>query len=396
MAKEKSSSRELEKDLRRKERALAETAALLVLQKKAQAIWGGKRGRLIPASDRLTAVELIEEAHSSGARYSKACEVLKISAKTFQRWRSDGVKTLDKRKEALRSKPSFALSDEEEQEILNICHTKEFSSLPPGQIVPALADMGIYLGSESTFYRVLKKHNENRRRGRAKKPTKRNAPQLRASASNEIWATDITWLPGPIVGMFFYLHAIIDVYSRKIVGYEVYESESSENLTNVLSRTIAKLKGIKPQIFHSDNGSPMKGQTLMEFLYSLKISKTFSRPRVSNDNAHIESFFRTLKYFPAYPIQGFKNITEARIWVKEFMAIYNDIHLHSQINHVTPSQKYLGLDIEILKNRENVYQGAMANNPLRWSRKQIRDFTPTGATVVGCKSNKKVKQPKAA
>ncbi len=216
-----------------------------------------------------------------------------------------------------------------------------------------------------------KKHKENARRGRSKHPKKRNAPQLVANAPNDIWATDITWLPGPVVGMFFYLYAIIDIYSSKIVGFEVYEVESSENLKNTLSRAIAKLKGIKPQIFHSDNGSPMKGQTLMEFLYSLKISTTFSRPRVKNDNAHIESFFKTVKYFPAYPYQGFKDINEARIWVTKFMATYNDVHLHSGINYVTPSEKYLGLDIEILKNRENIYQQAMAANPKRWFRKKI-------------------------
>ncbi len=322
--------------------------------------------------------------------------MLKISVKTFERWRSDGTQTLDKRKGAIRPIPAHALSEEEEQKILDICHKEEFSSLPPGQIVPTLADRDIYLGSESTFYRVLKKHNENHKRGRAKRTTKKSAPQLVASAPNEIWATDITWLPGPIVGMFFYLYAIVDIYSRKIVGYEVYEVESCENLKTTLSRAISKLKGIKPQIFHSDNGSPMKGQTLMEFLYSLKISKTFSRPRVKNDNAHIESFFRTLKYFPAYPIQGFKDITEARVWVDDFMTVYNNVHLHSGINYVTPNQKYLGLDIEILKNRESTYLKAMVKNPTRWSRKKTRDFTPSGVTIVGCKSNQQGKRLKAA
>lgn len=357
---------------------------------------GGNRGRLISAPNRKTAIELIEEAHSSGARYFKACQVLKISVKTFQRWRSDGKATLDKRKGAIRSKPSFALSESEEQEILDICHKKEFATLAPAQIVPKLADRGIYLASESTFYRVLKKHKENIRRGRSKRPVKRQAPQLVASAPNHIWATDITWLPGPVVGMFFYLYAIIDIYSRKIVGFEVYEVESSENLKTVLSKAISKLKGIKPQIFHSDNGSPMKGQSLMEFLYFLNISKTFSRPRVKNDNAHIESFFKTLKYFPAYPYSGLKDITEARIWVSEFMTVYNDIHLHSGINYVTPSQKYEQLDIEILKNRQLTYSKAMNDNPQRWSMRKTRDFTPTGSTTVGTKSNLKGKKTKAA
>ena len=339
---------------------------------------------------------MVEEAHSNGARYSRACRVLKISTKTFERWRSDGESTLDKRKSAQRSKPSFALTQLEEKEVLDICHSEEFSTLPPAQIVPILADRGRYVASESTFYRILRRYKENIRRGRSKRPTKRKAPQLVASAPNDIWATDITWLPGPVVGMFFYLYAIIDIYSRKIVGFEVYEVESSENLRNVLSKAISKLKGIKPKIFHSDNGSPMKGQTLMELLYSLNISKTFSRPRVKNDNAHIESFFKTLKYFPAYPYEGLKDITEARQWVTQFMKIYNDIHLHSGINYVTPSQKYEQKDIEILNNRSITYQKAMKNNPKRWSMKKTRDFTPTGSTTVGTKSNSKGEKTKAA
>ena len=257
----------------------------------------------------MVAVNLIDQAHSSGARYLKACEVLKISVRTFERWRSDGELTLDKRKGAIRLKPGFALTELEEKEILDICHSEEFATLPPAQIVPILADRGRYIASETTFYRILRKYKENIRRGRTKHPTKRNAPQLVADAPNDVWATDITWLPGPVLGMFYYLYAIIDIYSRKIVGFEVYEVESSENLRSVMFKAIPKLKGIKPKIFHSDNGSPMKGQTLMEFLYSLNISKTYSRPRVKNDNAHIESFFKTLKYFPAYPYGGLEDIT---------------------------------------------------------------------------------------
>ena len=140
----------------------------------------------------------------------------------------------------------------------------------------------------------------------------------------------------------------------------------------------------------------MKGQTLMELLYSLKISKTFSRPRVKNDNAHIESFFKTLKYFPSFPNGGLKDITEARTWVTEFMKTYNETHLHSGINYVTPSQKYEQKDIEILKNRSTTYQNAMKNNPKRWSMRKTRDFTPTGSTAVGTKSNSKGEKVKAA
>lgn len=122
--------------------------------------------------------------------------------------------------------PGNALSAKERQNILDVCHSKEFSSLPPTQIVPALSDRGIYLASESTLYRILRAHNEQHRRTRAQKPQKRQTPSHRAAAIGDIWVTDISWLRGPVEGAFFYLYFIMDLYSRKIVGYEVYGRES--------------------------------------------------------------------------------------------------------------------------------------------------------------------------
>ena len=134
----------------------------------------------------------------------------------------------------------------------------------------------------------------------------------------------------------------------------------------------------------------MKGRTLLDFLYSLKIVKTFSRPRVKNDNAHIESLFRTLKYFPAYPYKGFTNINEARRWVADFVDHYNNHHLHSGISFVTPEQKYTEQDIAILNHRKKVYESARADSPGRWSRNKIKSFEPTTKVKVGAKSNKNI------
>ena len=230
------------------------------------------------------------------------------------------------------------------------------------------------------------------KRGRVKERKNHPAPELVASVPNDIWSTDITYLPGAIKGIFYYLYVVIDVYSRKIVGFEVYDEQSEMNMKSLIKRIVTSLKGVVPKILHSDNGTPMKGRTLLDFLYSLKIVKTFSRPRVKNDNAHIESLFRTLKYFPAYPYKGFKDINEARRWVADFVDHYNNHHLHSGISFVTPEQKYSGEDIAILQKRKEVYERAKQRNPKRWPSNKIKSFTPTTIVKVGAKSNKKVDQ----
>ena len=170
LCKEKQNKAALEKELRRKEKALAETAALLVLRKKAEAIWGGSRGRMISDSDRHRAVELIGEARESGVRLKSACDELHISERTHQRWTSDGKVKYDGRPTAERSKPVNSLSDEEKQHILDIVNLPKYASQPPSQIVPDLTDNGIYIASTSTFYRVLREYKLQTHRSRSKTP----------------------------------------------------------------------------------------------------------------------------------------------------------------------------------------------------------------------------------
>jgi transposase InsO family protein len=140
-----------------------------------------------------------------------------------------------------------------------------------------------------------------------------------ATAPNQVYCWDITWLPGAVKGFYFYLYLILDLYSRKIVGWEVHENESSEHASVLVKHTYLR-EGIRnqPLVLHSDNGSPMKGASLMETLYRLNVVSSYSRPRVSNDNAYAESLFRTCKYRPDYPVKGFADITEAREWVFQF------------------------------------------------------------------------------
>jgi len=324
---------------------------------------------MISPSDRKAAVVLINEAVASGARKTIACKELSIDIRTFQRWTRDSDVAVDRRPDAQRPVPANSLSASEKENIIKVSTSEEFCDLPPSQIVPILVDRKEYIGSESSIYRVLKKYKMLKHRGRSKEPrSSREATTHCATAPNQVWCWDITYLPGPIKGQFYYFYMILDLFSRKIVGQEVHTCESSENAARLVHRTVLREGCIgKPLILHSDNGSPMKGATLRAKLKTLEISSSFSRPRVSNDNAFAESLFRTFKYRPEYPSDGFSDLDQAREWVLDFTLWYNLVHRHSSINFVTPDQRHRGEDIEILKQRALFYQGQKEKYPERWS-----------------------------
>lgn len=324
---------------------------------------------MISSPDRQQAVELIDEARQRGARLKPACQELGIDVGTYQRWtQGNGIK-VDGRPEARRPVPANKLSAEERAQVLAICHQPAYASLPPGQIVPRLADQGQYVASESTFYRLLRQTDEQHHRGRRRPPRPAGEPPRHcAKAPNAVWSWDISWLPGPVKGLFFHLYLIMDLYSRKIVGWEVYERESAEDAAEVVRRAVLAEQCVdQPLVLHADNGSPMKGETLLETLYRLGISTSYSRPRTSNDNPYSEALFRTCKYCPAYPARGFANLDEARAWMQQFVASYNHEHRHSAIRFVTPVQRHQGQDSDILAQRHGVYQQAQARHPERWS-----------------------------
>jgi putative transposase len=175
--------------------------------------------------------------------------------------------------------------------------------------------------------------------------------------------------------MFLYLYMIMDVFSRKIVGWEVYERECGELASALVRRTVMSEGCLRcPDILHADNGSPQKSATLRATLEQLGIEPTYSRPRVSNDNPYSESLFRTTKYRPDYPADGFIDIETARVWVLRFVRWYNEEHRHSAIKFVTPIERHTGRDIEILAARESLYERVKAQRPERWSG-QIRDWS---------------------
>ena len=281
------------------------------------------------------------------------------------------------------SQPSNKLSEEERGEILKVVNQPEYASLPPTQIVPRLADQGVYLASESSFYRVMSEAQQNHRRGRAQKPRCVPLPTTHtATEPNSVWSWDITYLPTKVRGLYFYLYLLEDIYSRKTVAWEVYPEESGVLAAGLVQRSVmAEQCWHKPLVLHSDNGAPMKSSTLLQKLYDLGITPSRGRPRVSNDNPYSESLFRTLKYCPQWPSDGFADIDAARVWVEEFVRWYNQEHRHSRIRFVTPSQRHRREDCGILAKRHGVYQSAREKNPQRWSG-TTRNWEPVGAVQL--------------
>ncbi|GGG09333.1 transposase [Cysteiniphilum litorale] len=310
----------------------------------------------------------IDEALNQGARQAPACAIMGINQRTYQRWKLNGYE--DKRQTVTKIAPSNKLTAAEKAQIITLCNNEEFASCSIKQIVPTLADRGVYIASESSFYRVLREANQMNHRGKSKSPRTVTKPQAyTANGANQIWSWDITYLASTIKGMFYYLYMMVDIYSRKIVGWEVYECESSDYAAEVLIKAKLKenLSSNHKLILHSDNGSPMKGATMLATMQSLGVTPSFSRPAVSNDNPYSEALFKTLKYTPSYPENAFGDIEQARIWVSHFVNWYNKEHRHSGLKYVTPEQRHLGLDVNLLQQREQLYFEAKARNPSRWS-----------------------------
>jgi transposase InsO family protein len=335
--------------------------------------------------DRREIVGYIDEAHRAGARLARACDEAGIDVRTLQRWRRNGEVGADRRPHAERPVPAHALSDAERAQILRIANEPRFAELPPARIVPMLADEGVYVASESSFQRVLRAQAQNTHRGRARAPAPKRAPTTHtAHQPGEVWCWDITWLPSRVSGRWFYLYLILDLYSRKIVGHEVHEVESADHAAHLVKRC-ALAEGVhaalaKP-ILHGDNGAVLKGNTVLATLQWLGIAPSYSRPRVSDDNAHVESLFRTAKYRPGFPVEGFDDLAAARRWALQFAHWYNHEHRHSALRFVAPAQRHAGEDHALLDARHALYQAARERQPRRWTR-TTRNWTPIGTDTL--------------
>jgi putative transposase len=341
---------------------------------------------MIGLEDRQALARDIEAAHAAGARLRPACETAGIELRTLQRWKAqEGLTTGDGRPQAVRAVPSHALSPEERARLLAVANEPRFAAVPPARIVPMLADEGIYLASESSFARVLRENGQNARRGRAKAPKATRPPTTHiATAARQVWCWDMTYLPALVMGRWFHLYLILDLYSRKIVGWEVHESDDAGHAAHLVRRT-ALAEGIatmltKP-VLHGDNGSTLKATTVLAMLNWLGVKPSYSRPRVSDDNAYAESLFRTAKYRPEFPAKGFADLAEARAWAAGFVHWYNHDHRHSGIRYVSPAQRHAGEDHAILAARHALYIRARAFNPTRWSG-ATRNWSPIGAVTL--------------
>ena len=336
---------------------------------------------MILPEDRQMAIDLINEAVTAGARQHKACEMIEINTRTLRRWKQQLLEERslqDRRKASVVSVvPVNKLTDEERATIVKTCNLPQYKSLPPSQIVPMLADKGVYIASESSFYRVLREANQVNRRGRAKAPSNAVKPKgYKADGPNQVYSWDITYLASALKGNFYYLYLIEDIFSRKIIGWEIHTEERAAH-ASLLIRKACLTEGVqqKQLVLHSDNGSPMKGATMLATLQKLGVVPSFSRPSVSDDNPYSESLFRTLKYRPSFPIKPFESLASARKWVHGFVLWYNNEHRHSGIGFVTPNQRHQGRDREILEKRKAIYEAAKERNPQRWSG-EIRDWNP--------------------
>ena len=364
---------------------------------------------MIDLEDRQFVARNIHIAQAAGARLSLACQTAGIDLRTLQRWKAtEGLIAGDRRPDAVRPLPAHALSLTERTQVLSVANEPRFADVPPARIVPMLADEGVYLASESSFARILREHGQAEHRGRAKAPRTVRPPTTHvATAPKQVWCWDMTFLPATVVGRWFYLYLILDLYSRKIVGWEVHETDDSIHAAHLIRRTalaegIAAMAG-KP-VLHGDNGATLKATTVLAMLYWLGIKPSYSRPRVSDDNPHAESLFRTAKYRPEFPAKGFVDLNAAREWAIRFVRWYNFDHRHSGIRYVSPAQRHAGLDQEILAARHEVYIQARKRNPARWSG-DTRNWTPIGAVtlnperdtvVVEAAANVKHIQPLAA
>ena len=306
--------------------------------------------------------------------------MLGVSSRTLERWRK--APEAGDRREGPRSTPAHALTPKERAFIIELATSPKYRNMSIRQLVPRLADEGIYVASESTFYRVLHEEELMAHRNHAR-PAGKSKPRCHvATGPCQVWSWDITYLRASVRGTFYYLYLMIDIWSRKVVGWQVHAEESTE-LAATLAETACANEGIDGRglVLHSDNGGPMKGSTMLATLQRLGIAASFSRPSVSDDNAICEAIFRTLKYRPGFPRKPFASLDDARRWVANFVAWYNGEHLHSGIRYVTPIDRHEGRDVEILAKRHVLYRGAKKHTPRRWTG-ETRNWSPIGNVTL--------------
>jgi putative transposase len=296
--------------------------------------------------DRQSIIKAIDEAVKNGARLSVACMLVGVSSRRLLRWRT---KEQDGRKGGYRA-TGQQLTEAEKDAIVNAVEQSEMEHVPLKTIHVQLMDKGVYLGSYSSFRRVLKERQITRVL-RARKTPVRTKPELVATAPNQVWCWDITWLESRTKGRYFFLYMIIDMYSRKVVGWDVYAKESGMLARALFARTL-EAEGVKAHqiTVHADNGKPMRSRTLRALFDLLKVTASHGRPHTSNDNAFAESLFATYKGRVAFP-EYFVTLEAAQTYSNVFFSWYNTEHLHSALDYVSPVCVHEGRHYEIFAKR---------------------------------------------
>ena len=315
-------------------------------------------------------LDYLAMAREAGVSERAICELLGLSRRTVQNWRRNGLR--DRRKGSPRS-VAHRLSAAEEELFFTVANSPRFVDKTPEQIVATLAQEGTYIASASSLYRILRKRKALAHRRESRKPRKALKPAyIPVSEPNQVWAWDITWLKTDVAGIFLFAYTVIDLFDRSIVGWTIETVESEEHAKMLFQRIMRDL-GVCPRIVHADNGNPMRGVTLAVFLDSLAVTRSYSRPRCSNDNAFIESWHKTLKYTVGYP-EYFTSLDNARQWYADFVNWYNTEHLHSGIGYVTPLQRRTGAATLIYEKRNCTIRMARCRNPLRWRSQKTMSY----------------------
>jgi transposase InsO family protein len=264
--------------------------------------------------------------------------------------------------------PANALTRPERDQVLRLLDGPRFVDAAPAQVYAALLDQGVYVGSIATMYRILREHRQVTERRRLARHPARTRPELVARAPRQVFSWDITKLAGPVKGSYFDAYVMIDIYSRYIVGARVHARESGP-LAESMMREVFDVHGV-PHVVHADRGTSMTSKSVADLLEDLTVTRSHSRPKVSNDNPYSEAWFKTLKYAPVFP-DRFASLAQARAFMTDFVTWYNNCHRHSGIGLHTPAEVHHGRHHAVRAGREATLTAARAAHPERFGGNRL-------------------------
>lgn len=320
----------------------------------------------------------------------RACAALGVARATFyRRQRAEALPSVDERALETNSSPSNAprsspraLSEHERQLVLDVLHEPRFVDRAPAAVYAALLDENRYCCSIRTMYRLLDANHEVRERRDQLRHPQYQKPELLATAPNQVWSWDITKLLGPQKWTYYYLYVILDIYSRYAVGWLLAERENADLAARLIRETCHKHDVREDQLtLHSDRGPAMKSHTVAQLLATLGVTRSHSRPHVSNDNPFSESQFKTLKYRPEFP-ERFASYDSGRAFCGEFFPWYNDEHYHSALGLLTPATVHYGRTAKVLAVRQQALLAAHAAHPERFVHGPPQPLAPPTAVYI--------------